>query len=81
MNAIKNLSIVALGTAIFILNPGNTRAATIGSANATENILYLNSTRGFGTGNFGNFRSTIANALDNYQDGTIFDVDFVQTQV
>jgi hypothetical protein len=81
MNLIKHLSIVALGTAIFILNPGNTRAATIGSANATENILYLNSTRGLGTGNFGDFRSAIANALDNYQDGTIFDVDFVQTQV
>ncbi len=41
MNLIKHLSIVALGTALFILNPGNTRAATIG-ANATENILYLN---------------------------------------
>ncbi len=81
MNLIKHLSIVALGTAIFILNPGNTRAATIGSANATENILYLNSTRGWGTGNLGNFRSAIANTLENYRNGTVFDVDYVQTQV
>ncbi|MEY3868977.1 MAG: hypothetical protein RLZZ338_2868 [Cyanobacteriota bacterium] len=81
MNLIKHLSIVALGTALFILNPGNTRAATIGSANATENILYLNSTRGPGTGTLGNFRSAIANTLENYQNGTVFDVDYVQTQV
>lgn len=45
------------------------------------NILYLNSSRGPGTGHGGNFRSTIADNLDNYQDGTIFDVDFVQTHV
>ena len=50
-------------------------------AQATDNILYLNSTRGPGTGTIGNFRSTIADALDNYQDGNVFDVDFIQTHV
>jgi hypothetical protein len=48
---------------------------------STTNILYLNSTRGPGTGNFGDFRGAIANTLENYQNGTLFDVDFVQTQV
>ncbi len=45
------------------------------------NILYLNSTRGSGTGTYGSYRSAIADSLDNYQDGSIFDVDFVQTHV
>ncbi|NQZ65403.1 MAG: hypothetical protein HRT59_26025 [Crocosphaera sp.] len=45
------------------------------------NILYLNSTRGRGTGNLGNFRSVIADTLDNYQNGSVFDVDFVQTHI
>ncbi|XZN90923.1 MAG: alpha/beta hydrolase [Microcoleus sp.] len=48
---------------------------------STTNILYLNSTRGPGTGNLGAFRGAIANTLENYQGGTVFDVDFVQTQV
>jgi Alpha/beta hydrolase of unknown function (DUF1400) len=48
---------------------------------STTNILYLNSTRGIGTGNLGDFRGAIANTLENYQNGTLFDVDFVQTQV
>ncbi|MGF1523321.1 MAG: hypothetical protein ACFBSF_13480 [Leptolyngbyaceae cyanobacterium] len=46
-----------------------------------DNILYLNSTRGAGTGSLGNFRSAIADSLDDYGDGSIFDVDFVQTHV
>lgn len=50
-------------------------------AKATDQILYLNSTRGFGTGELGNFRSTIADFIDNYEDGNVFDVDFVQTHV
>ena len=50
-------------------------------ATATSNILYLNSTRGSGTGSLGNFRGTIANFIDNYEDGNVFDVDFVPTQV
>ena len=50
-------------------------------ATATSEILYLNSTRGRGTGSLGNFRSTIADFIDNYEDGNVFDVDFVQTQV
>ncbi|MEG4343116.1 alpha/beta hydrolase [Microcoleus sp. A003_D6] len=45
------------------------------------NILYLNSTRGLGTGNLEAFRGAIANTLENYQNGTVFDVDFVQTHV
>lgn len=50
-------------------------------AKATDQILYLNSTRGPGTGEHGNFRSVIADFIDNYQDGNVFDVDFVQTHV
>ncbi|MDJ0517760.1 MAG: hypothetical protein QNJ74_16445 [Trichodesmium sp. MO_231.B1] len=50
-------------------------------ATATSNILYLNSIRGFGTANLGPFRSTIADFIDNYEDGNVFDVDFVQTHV
>ena len=50
-------------------------------ATAIDNILYLNSTRGPGTGSLGNFRSTIADFIDNYEDGNVFDVDFVQTHV
>ncbi|WP_017716404.1 hypothetical protein [Kamptonema formosum] len=50
-------------------------------ATAADNILYLNSTRGLGTANYGNYRSVIANTLDNYQGGSLFDVDFIQTQV
>ncbi|MBP0030910.1 hypothetical protein [Roseofilum sp. Guam] len=50
-------------------------------AQSLDKILYLNSTRGYGTGNFGSFRQPIANALDNYKGGTVFDVDFVQTHV
>ncbi|OZH51904.1 hypothetical protein AFK68_10645 [Hydrocoleum sp. CS-953] len=50
-------------------------------ATATSNILYLNSIRGWGTGSLGNFRSTIADFVDNYEDGNVFDVDFVQTHV
>ena len=41
------------------------------------NILYLNSTRGDGVNN-GKERSPIFDTLDNYQDGTIFDVEFVK---
>ncbi len=78
MVSLKNQSIailVGVGlTAVGIIS-------TTTSANATENILYLNSTRGLGTGNLGDFRRPIADALDNYYDGTIFDVDFVQTHV
>lgn len=48
---------------------------------AIDNILYLNSTRGIGTGDYGNFRNLIADTLDNYQDGNIFNVDFVKTQI
>lgn len=45
------------------------------------NILYLNSTRGWGTGELGFYRHAIADALNNYQDGSTFNVDFVQTQM
>ena len=45
------------------------------------NILYLNSTRGAGTGALGNFRHVIANAIDDYDGGAVFDVDFVQNHV
>ncbi|MDY7004094.1 MAG: PEP-CTERM sorting domain-containing protein [Cyanobacteriota bacterium] len=55
--------------------------AVVLPATATSNILYLNSTRGQGTGSRGNFRSTIADFIDNYEDGNVFDVDFVQTHV
>ncbi|NEP77981.1 MAG: hypothetical protein F6K39_07210 [Okeania sp. SIO3B3] len=55
--------------------------AVVLPATATSNILYLNSTRGQGTGSLGNFRSTIADFIDNYEDGNVFDVDFVQTHV
>ncbi|MEM9538056.1 MAG: hypothetical protein AAGA60_00930 [Cyanobacteria bacterium P01_E01_bin.42] len=44
------------------------------------NILYLNSTRGQRI-SLGGYRNVIADTLDNYGDGTIFDVDFVQTHV
>lgn len=47
----------------------------------TANILYLNSTRGLETGGLGDFRGAIANTLENYQGGRVFDVDFVQTQI
>lgn len=47
----------------------------------TAHILYLNSTRGHGTGFFGSYRSAIAGVLENYQNGHIFDVDFVQTHM
>ena len=50
-------------------------------ATSTSNILYLNSIRGFGTGDLGPFRSTIADFIDNYEDGNVFDVDFLQTHV
>ena len=53
--------------------------ALIFPAEAAENILYLNSTRGRGTGNLGNFRGAIADTLDNYEGGNVFAVDFVQT--
>jgi hypothetical protein len=55
-------------------------AATLSGDLSTTNILYLNSSRGLGTGNLGAFRGAIANTLENYQGGTVFDVDFVQTQ-
>ncbi|NER05671.1 MAG: PEP-CTERM sorting domain-containing protein [Okeania sp. SIO3C4] len=59
--------------------------AVVLPATATSNILYLNSTRGigsrFGSQNYGDFRSTIADFIDNYEDGNVFDVDFVQTHV
>jgi len=55
-------------------------AATL-PAGAADNILYLNSTRGYGTAGYGNFRSSIADFIDNYEDGNVFDVDFVQTHV
>ena len=78
MATLKNQSIailVGVGlTAVGIIN-------TTPSANATDNILYLNSTRGRGTRNQEGFRKPIADTLDNYQDGTIFDVDFVQTHI
>jgi hypothetical protein len=66
--------------AIFGLSVGIASPA-LAATFATSNILYLNSTRGSGTGLLGNYRSAIANSLDNYGDGTIFEVDFVQTQV
>lgn len=56
-------------------------AATLSGDHSTTNILYLNSLRGLGTGNLGDFRGAIANTLENYHGGTVFDVDFVQTQV
>jgi hypothetical protein len=55
-------------------------AATLSGDLSTTNILYLNSTRGPGTANFGSFREAIANTLENYQGGTVFDVDFFQNQ-
>ncbi len=78
MATLKNQSIailVGVGlTAVGIIS-------TTPSANATDNILYLNSTRGIGTRGVGDFRQPIADVIDNYQDGTIFDVDFLQTQI
>ncbi|WP_426563172.1 hypothetical protein [Dapis sp. BLCC M172] len=50
-------------------------------ATATSNILYLNSIRGWGTTSVKDFCSTIADFVDNYEDGNVFDVDFVQTHV
>jgi hypothetical protein len=50
-------------------------------ATAADNILYLNSIRGLGTGNLEYYRQSISDTLDNYSDGTIFDVDFVQTHI
>jgi hypothetical protein len=78
MVTLKNQSIAIL------VGFGLTAVGIIGStpsANATDNILYLNSTRGLGTGGLGDFRQPIADVIDNYQDGTIFDVDFLQTHV
>jgi len=45
---------------------------------APVNILYMNSTRGTGTGGFGDFRSAIADSLDAHGGGGVFDVTFVQ---
>lgn len=42
-------------------------------------LLYLNSTRG--TGVAGDYREAIADALDDYDGGNVFDVDFIQTHV
>jgi hypothetical protein len=64
-----------------LLFTGTLTIAMANPATAADNILYLNSTRGLGTANYGNYRSAIANTLDNYQDGSLFDVDFIQTQV
>ncbi|MDJ1185565.1 PEP-CTERM sorting domain-containing protein [Roseofilum casamattae] len=50
-------------------------------AKSLKKILYLNSTRGYGTGNYGSFREPIADAIDDYKRNTVFDVDFVQTHV
>jgi hypothetical protein len=61
-------------------NPQPADVVTNIPTNVVANILYLNSTRGIGTGDVGNYRKPIANTLENYQNGTIFDVDFVQTQ-
>ncbi len=56
--------------------------AMTGTASAAStNILYMNSTRGSGTGALGSFRSVIADALDDYDGGTTFDVTFIQTHV
>lgn len=48
---------------------------------AADTILYMNSTRGSGTGVLGNFRSAIADSLDNHAGGSVFDVTFVQNHV
>ncbi|NEO83321.1 MAG: alpha/beta hydrolase [Spirulina sp. SIO3F2] len=48
-----------------------------GQSNSLTNILYLNSIRGKGTGGFGGYRYTIADALNNYEDGNVFNVDFI----
>jgi hypothetical protein len=75
MVRLKNQSIAIL------VGLGLTAVGIIGltpSADATDNILYLNSTYGPGTGGLGDFRQPIADTIDNYQDGTIFDVDFIQ---
>lgn len=78
MATLKNQSIAIL------IGVGLTAVGIISTtltANATDNILYLNSTRGTGTNGLEYFRQPIADTLDNYQDGTIFDVDFLQTQI
>lgn len=49
------------------------------AAAVPTSILYLNSTRGTGTGSLGGFRDVIANAIDNHDGGGVFDVDFVAT--
>ena len=95
MTTVKKLSMVAIGATFLALTGNAAEAATLGgqlfstggeasvaaNARSTTNILYLNSTRGPGTGNLEPFRGAIANTLENYQNGTVFDVDFVQTQV
>ncbi len=48
---------------------------------APVNILYLNSSRGTGTGAASSNRVLLANELDSYLGGGVFDVDFVQTHV
>ncbi|WP_166404843.1 SMP-30/gluconolactonase/LRE family protein [Desulfonema ishimotonii] len=42
------------------------------------NILYLNSTRGSGTMRYGDYRKAIADALANYQNSAVFNIDSVQ---
>ena len=95
MTTVKKLSMVAIGATFLALTGNAAEAATLGgqlfstggeasvaaNARSTTNILYLNSTRGPGTENLESFRGAIANTLENYQNGTVFDVDFVQTQV
>lgn len=95
MTTVKKFSIIAIGATFLALTGNAAEAAIIGgqlfstggevsvaaNARSTANILYLNSTRGPGTGNLGDFRGAIANTLKNYQNSTVFDVDFIQTQI
>lgn len=44
------------------------------------NILYLNSTRGYGTGSAG-YRKAIAETLNNYKKGTVFNVIYIKNHI
>lgn len=70
MNSLKIICILALNSIVFLLPEAE-----------AANILYLNSTRGPGTIGLGPHRNAIANTLDDYGDGSIFDVDFIQTHI
>ncbi|NJN73217.1 MAG: hypothetical protein HC799_10645 [Limnothrix sp. RL_2_0] len=67
MNFLKVGCVIALNSVFFLLPQAE-----------AANILYLNSIRGAGTIGLGPHRNAIANTLDDYGDGSIFDVDFVQ---